>query len=402
MHRMLTAGLRQTQALILAGGRGKRLFPLTVLRPKPAVPFGGIFRIVDFTLSNCLNSNLTQVTLLTQYRHDELQSYVQQEWSDLWSRSGTDDRTLTCLPPASGNRYRGTADAVFQNLPLIHSTELDTVLILSGDHVYQMDYREFMARHKETNADVTIATSEYPLKDASQFGVVEVDSDLRVTAFEEKPLKPRPLPSHPDRSLISMGIYAFKREVLIRALVENCAGGIGYDFGHNVIPSLIDSARVYAYSFRDEARDTARYWRDIGTIDSYYNASMDLVLPGALFNPYVSNSWKSQSGESLQRTTSISSDAYVSQSVLSSGVHIEQNASVEDSVLMPGVRVGKGARLRHAIIEEGIHIPTDFQVGWNNDQDLKHHTVSRSGVVVVSESPKMTRPIRLYSVKETT
>lgn len=402
MHTMSTTGLQRTQALILAGGQGERLFPLTAARPKPAIPFGGIFRIVDFTLSNCLNSKLAQVALLTQYRHDELHGYIRQGWSELWNTPGHGGRSLICLPPVSGKRYRGTADAVFQNLPVIQWNESENVLILSGDHVYQMDYRELLAQHVETNADVTIATIEHPLKDASHFGVVEVNRDFKVTGFEEKPVKPRSLPLRPERALISMGVYAFKRDVLIRSLIENCDGAFGYDFGHHVIPSLIDRARVYAYDFRDEIKDLPRYWRDIGTIDSYYNASMDLVRPGASFNPCINDGWHSQPALSLQTAACVCGSARVSQSVLSCGVRIEQDASVEDSVLMPRVRVGRGARIRRAIIEEGVHIPADFRVGWDMEQDRKHHTVSPAGVVVVSETPKMVKPTVMRSVQEKT
>jgi len=396
-------GLQRTQALILAGGRGERLFPLTASRPKPAISFGGIFRIIDFTLSNCLNSTVPQVALLTQYRRDELHTYIREGWSELWNTSGR--QPLTCLPPTSGKRYRGTADAVFQNLPLIHS-DTENVLILSGDHVYQMDYRELLAQHAETNADVTIATTEHPLKDATHFGVVEVEKDFRVTGFQEKPTKPRGLPLRRDVALISMGVYAFKKDVLIKTLIEHCDSAFGYDFGHHVIPSLIGSARVHAYDFRDEVKDAPHYWRDIGTIDSYYEASMDLVRPGAGFDPYVNDFETSrltrhppvggnENGGSL--LARVHTDCRISQSVLSPGVRIEAGAKVEDSVLMPGVRVGRGTWLRRAIVEEGVQIPADFKAGWDSVQDRKHHTVSPSGIVVISESPKMANPVPMRS-----
>ena len=393
-------GLQRTQALILAGGRGERLFPLTVSRPKPALPFGGIFRIIDFTLLNCLNSKLGQVALLTQYRHDELHSYIRQSWGDRWNTPGQGRPPLICLPPTSGKRYRGTADAVYQNLSVIHSNRSENVLIVSGDHVYQMDYRELLAQHLETNADVTIATIEHPLEDAAHFGVVEVDPDFRVAGFQEKPVEPRALPLRPHMALISMGVYVFKKDVLARTLIQNCERGFGYDFGHHVIPSLIGSARVYAYDFRDEAAGSPRYWRDIGTIDSYHSASMDLVRPQASFNPYAKDGWHSRPTVPLQTGASVSGSAQASHSVLSPGVRIDEDASVEDSVLMPGVRVGKGAQLRRAIIEEGVQIPPGCRIGWDVEQDRKHHTVSRSGVVVVSESPKMARPFLVSSFQE--
>src|SRR5688500_14366288 len=277
--------LQGTQAMILAGGQGERLSPLTNFRPKPALPFGGGYRIVDFTLLNCLDSALSNVALLTQYRHDELHRYIRESWADRWDAPNSGRLPLLCLPPVSGKRYRGTADAVFQNLSLITSNECDTVLVLSSDHVYRMDYRELLAQHLETNADVTIAAIEHPIENTAHFGVVEVDQNFRVTGFQEKPANPRGLPIRPDMALISMGVYAFRKDVLVQSLIENCDLGFGYDFGRNVIPALIDSARVHAYDFRDQVKDSPCYWRDIGTIDGYYEASMDVVESRVTFDP---------------------------------------------------------------------------------------------------------------------
>src|SRR5262249_9040292 len=214
-----------------------------------------------------------------------------ENWGEYWGDPGRGARTLICLPPASGKRYRGTADAVFQNLPLITSKGLEHVLILSGDHVYEMDYREILSQHVERNADVTIATIEHPVEDAGRFGVVEVDPEFRVTGFQEKPETASAMPLRPSKALISMGVYVFKRDVLIRALIENCDDGLGFDFGRHIIPSLIDASRVYAYGFCDDAADSPRYWRDIGTIDSYYEANMDLLGMEPLFNPYLKGGW---------------------------------------------------------------------------------------------------------------
>jgi glucose-1-phosphate adenylyltransferase len=377
-----TTRLPRTQAFVLAGGQGERLFPLTVSRPKPAIPFGGVARIVDFTLSNCLKSNACDVALLTQYRHDELHTYIRQRWGQLWNSPEWSGRRLTCLPPASGKRYRGTADAVFQNISIIHSNGAEYVLILSGDHVYEMDYRELLAQHVKTNADVTIATVEHPIKDATHFGVVEVDHGFRVTGFQEKPMTPRGLPSRPHLALISMGIYVFTANVLSEALMAHCDSACGYDFGHNIIPCLVRSARVHAYDFRDEAQDAPRYWRDIGTIDSYYDASMDVAHGRAPLKRMLP----------LESRALLSASAHVSHSVLSPGVHIQEGAWVEDSVLMPGVRIGRGVRLRRAIIGEGVHVPASFQVGLDIEHDRKYYTVSRNGIVVLSETPKTARP----------
>jgi glucose-1-phosphate adenylyltransferase len=369
----------RTQAFILAGGQGERLRPLTASRPKPAVAFGGMFRIVDFTLSNCFHSGVRQVSLLTQYKHEELHRYVRSGWSDLWNRPQGGRASLMLLPPAGGKRYRGTADAVFQNRELLQSDDSEYVLILSGDHIYHMDYRDLVRQHVEKDADVTLATVEHPLAEASQFGVVEVNRDLRVTGFEEKPLNPLSIPSRPSWALVSMGVYVFKKPVLLEALRESCEEGRGVDFGHDVIPSLIRSGRAYAYDFRDEVRDTPRYWRDIGSIDAYYRASMDLIGDDAQFDPYANDVCPSQP----TRHPAVSGYA---------PAFLEEGAVAEQCVLMPGVRVGKGAELRRAIIEEGVHLPEGFRVGFDLQEDRRHHTVTETGVVVVSRTPVKVDP----------
>jgi glucose-1-phosphate adenylyltransferase len=385
-----------TQVLILAGGEGERLLPLTMCRPKPAIPFGGTFRIIDFTLFNCLDSGLTEAALLTQYKREELEAYIRTRWSERWYR-----RTgLRCLSPVSGKRYRGTADAVFQNLPVISPKKVQHVLILSGDHVYRMDYRELLRQHAETDADVTISTVECPLRFAKDFGVVEVGSDFKVAGFVEKPREPRPLPQRPGVALISMGVYVFKMQALVEILHNNCNNGSGYDFGHHVIPSLIGSARVYAYDFRDEALKTPCYWRDIGTIDSYYAACMDFSSPNPPFDPY--GNCGRDYGHATPPVASLSGDAFVSRTMLSAGVRIEGNSAIEDSVLMPGARVGEGARLRRAIIEENVQIPSGFIVGWDLEEDRMCHVVSPGGVVVVSRTPQRRKPTPFRTPRERT
>jgi glucose-1-phosphate adenylyltransferase len=378
-HAML-APLRETSALILAGGEGERLLPLTKSRPKPAVPFGGVFRIVDFTLANCAASNINDVAILTQYRHEVLHRYVLENWLDAWEHSGGQ---LRCSPPVSGKRYRGTADSVFQNLPVIQWRRPECVLILSGDHVYNMNYGDLLHRHAESGADLTIGVLEYPLEKASQFGVAEVDRDFRITGFAEKPEVPGHMPGRPDTALISMGIYAFRTEILDEALREHCDRGFGYDFGRDIIPSLIRSARVYAYDFRDEKLNLPSYWRDIGTIDSYYEANMDLVGPTPAFNPF-------------ERSGFVPPGLSANQSVLSPDVRIEAGADIQSSVLMAGVCVGKDARIRRAIVEEGVHIPSGFEIGWDIENDRKHYPVSAAGVVVVNETPRVSRPTLVF------
>ena len=384
-----TPEVARTQTFILAGGQGERLHPLTVSRPKPAVSFGGVFRVIDFTLSNCLHSGLSQVRLLTQYKSEELHRYVREGWWDLWNGTPSDREPLLCLAPSSGKRYRGTADAVFQNAELL-DTDSEFVLVLSGDHIYQMDYRDLLRQHVETNADLTIATVEHPLQEASQFGVVEVDETFRVTGFEEKPRNPRPLPSDASLALVSMGVYVFKKSVLVGSLRAVCESGSGHDFGHDVIPELIHSARTYAYDFRNKNQNASGYWRDIGTIDSYYSASMDLVQANPPFDPYFNDSGPSSPTRHPTPPHAlrgrVHSDARIAQSVLSPGVRIEAGAEIDAAVLLPGVRVGKGARVRRAIVEEGVELPAGFQVGLDLDYDHQHHTVTEAGVVVISKT----------------
>jgi glucose-1-phosphate adenylyltransferase len=358
--------MARTQAFILAGGQGERLHPLTVSRPKPAVSFGGKFRIIDFTLSNCLHSDLKRVALLTQYKHEELQRYVRDGWGQVWSNAPPERTPLACFAPAQGVRYRGTADSVFQNAGLLTS-DCDSVLILCGDHIYQMDYGDLLRRHVETAADLTIATVEHPIAAASSFGVVEVDKSFRITGFEEKPSTPRSLPNDPSMALVSMGIYVFKKSILLGSLDAFCGSGLGYDFGHDVIPALIQSVSAYAYEFRDQDRGMARYWRDIGTLDAYFAASMDVGRPR--------------------------SGSRVIQTVLSPGVRLGPGARVSESVLMPNVRVGKNAELRRAIVEEGVHIPANYRAGFDLEHDRYHHTVTETGVVVIGRNPGVTKAL---------
>jgi glucose-1-phosphate adenylyltransferase len=385
------AAAPKTHAFVLAGGQGERLHPLTLSRPKPLIPFAGSFRIIDFTLSNCLNSHLYQVSLLTQYKSEALHAYIRDAWAEVWRVSACrGEGTLKCLAPTSGKRYRGTADAVFHNMPILDFDRPEYVLVLAGDHVYEIDYRDLIRRHAETDADLTIAAVEFPLQQAQHFGVLEVDEQLRVIGFEEKPIRPRPLPTQPTMALISMGVYVFKANVLLHALFKHCGLGRVYDFGHNVIPEMIRSHNVFAYDFRDEQLNLPRYWRDIGTVDSYYEACMDLVRPHPRFNA-VNDAWPLRSAAYLRVTPTVARSAHVTQSVVSGGVHIEEDAVVHRSVLMPGVRVGKGVRLGRTIVEENVTIPDGFQAGFDLQRDRCTHAITENGVVVIGNSPKVIR-----------
>jgi glucose-1-phosphate adenylyltransferase len=390
---MTTAVAPSVQTLIMAGGRGEHLYPLTASRPIPAVPFGGVFRIVDFTLSNCLNSGLTNVSLLTQYRHQELQGYIQQSWCGLWSEFAREP--LECIPPRRESRYRGTADAVFQNVDKLQRHGSEVVLILSADQVYHMDYRELLSYHSLTNADLTIGTVERPLTAAKHCGVVELDSSHNVVGFEEKPSIPRPSPSCPDRALVNMGVYVFRREILMQVLSENCGKNSEFDFGYQLISSLIASAHVRAYDFRDRVKDVPGYWRDIGTIDAYHEANMELVHPDTPFDPFANLQWPSYPSSRYRSSSDVRSrlrsSCRVRRSILSPGVLIEDGGNVESSVLMARVCVNKNAHIRNAIVEEGVCIPADSRIGFDLDNDRKRHFVTESGVVVVSQNPVSSR-----------
>jgi len=383
MKRDNASVLERTATFILAGGQGERLHPLTLSRPKPAVSFGGAFRIIDFTLFNCLHSGLSRVSLLTQYKSEELHRYIREGWSDLWGRTSARREPLLCLPPVSGKRYRGTADAIFQNVSLIQAGS-EFVLVLSGDHIYEMDYRDLLRQHMETNADLTIAAVEYPICDASHFGVIQVDETFRITGFDEKPAIPRPLASNRSMALVSMGVYVFKRSTLLGALDVVCGSGQGADFGHDIIPALIRSVRTYAYDFRDVTQGVPRYWRDVGTIDAYYAASMDTLHAESPLKRKVP----------VRQSARIDVTAQVGRSVLSPGVEVERNAMVYDSVLMPGVRVGTGAQLRRVIVEEGVHIPAGFCAGCDAEHGRNHQFVSEKGVGVIAHEPGNARSRR--------
>ena len=369
----------QLPVLILAGGQGNGLFPLTIARPKPGLAFGPC-RIVDFTLSNCRNSGLRDCALLTQYRRDQLAVHIRRNWN----------REYRCLSAALGKRYRGTAPAVYQNLLCMENAQ--HVLILAGDHVYQMDYQKLIRRHLETEADLTLSTVLFPLSQASNFGVVEVGADFRVKRFVEKPAAPRPLPHRAASAVVSMGIYVFKVQVLVDALHRHCNAGSGFDFGFHIVPSLIDSRRVYTYNFCDEATGVPLYWRDVGTIDSYYSASMDLLRAQPPFDLW---SGTLPRDESLGRP-SVDSAARVSHTMLCDGVRVAEGAEIEDCVLMPGSTIGRGARLRRVIVDEGVQIPEGFRAGWDMEADRQDHIVSPGGIVVISHAPRPApmRPVR--------
>lgn len=399
--------LHDTLALVLAGGQGERLFPLTRDRSKPAVPFGGMYRIVDFTLSNCLNSGLRKIYLLTQYKSGSLERHVQLGWSQLFSAELGE--YIFTVPPQLrvGQRwYEGTADAVFHNLHLIEQEQPHRVLVLSGDHVYSMDYQKLINAHEGARALATIGAVEVPLAQASAFGVIEVDESWRVRSFAEKPVNPAAIPGKPGFALVNMGVYCFERDVLLKVLTEDAAATSKHDFGHDVLPSLVESGRLYAHPFVDENRKPEPYWRDIGTIASYYEASMDLVGVAPTFNLY-NQEWPLRTMprqlppvktvfaqehpggrlgiilDSLVCNGAIVSGGRVERSILSPGVRINSYSSVADCVLMDGVEIGRHSRLRRVIIDKRVHVPPGTVIGEDPEDDRARFFVDRSGVVVI-------------------
>jgi glucose-1-phosphate adenylyltransferase len=397
-----------TLSIVLAGGQGERLYPLTRDRSKPSVPFGGMYRIVDFTLSNCLNSGLRKIYVLTQYKSGSLDRHLKLGWDAIFSPEIGE--WLYTVPPQlrMGQRwYEGTADAVFQNIYLLDQERPRRVVVLSGDHVYKMDYRKLLDLHEERGAVATVGAVEVPIEQASAFGVLEVDEESRVVAFREKPSDPKPIPGKPDRALVNMGVYCFETDALVKCLTEDSHRNTRHDFGHDILPSLIEGRRLFAYGFLDENRKETLYWRDIGTIDSYYEASMDLVSVDPVFNLY-DKEWplrtmprqlppaktvfaQEEPGgrlgvalDSIVCGGTIISGGRVERSIISPEVRINSYAHVTDSVLLDGVDVGRHARVKKAIVDKGVRIPTNFVVGEDLEEDRKRFTVSEGGVVVVA------------------
>ena len=392
--------------ILLAGGAGERLYPLTKERAKPAVYFGGPYRIIDFTLSNCINSGLRHIYIATQYKSLSLNRHIRMGWNVVSEELG---EFIEILPPqkrVGEHWYLGTADAVFQNLYSIAQESPSHVIVLSGDHVYKMDYSKMLRFHIERNADATLASLEVPLADAPRFGCVSIDANDRVIDFQEKPANPAPMPGAPDVTLGSMGIYIFRADVLVQALEEDAAKpDSNHDFGKNIIPSLIQKAPVYCYRFYDENKKAAKYWRDIGTLDAYFDASMDLCHVNPEFNLYDPEwplrTYQPQSppakfvfaeqgrrcGQALDSIISggcIVSGSLVTGSILCPNVRVHSFCEVDQSILMPGVRVGRHARLKRVIVDRDVLIPRGALIGFNNEEDRRRHTVTEGGVVVVT------------------
>jgi glucose-1-phosphate adenylyltransferase len=402
---------RNTFAMILAGGRGSRLHELTDWRSKPAVPFGGKFRIIDFTLSNCVNSGVRRVGIATQYKAQSLIRHLQLGWSFLDGRLGEFIEIMPAQQQMDDSHwYQGTADAVFQNLRELRHANPEYVLILSGDHIYRMDYGRILAAHVERRADLTVACIEVPLKEATGFGVMAIDDDERVIEFMEKPANPKHMPDNPDMALASMGVYVFNARFLFEQLLRDADDPkSGHDFGKDVIPHCVKRYRTFAQNFAESCvmePDKPTYWRDVGTLDAYWAANMDLVQVTPDLNLYDESwpiwTWQQQSppakfvfnddnrrGQAVDSMVSggcIISGATVRKSMLFSGVRVHSYSLIEDSIVLPNVEVGRHCILKKCILDKNCFIPEGTQIGVNPEEDRKRFHVTESGLTLVTEA----------------
>src|SRR5262245_30758510 len=406
--------MRGVLTVILAGGKGTRLEPLTRDRAKPAVPFGGLYRIVDFTLSNCINSGLRQILVVTQFKSRSLDRHIRAGWGFLSTELG---ESVEVLPPQQRideTWYKGTADAVYQNIYSIEREHADTVLILAGDHIYKMNYGQMIRTHKERNADVTIGCIPVPLADVRHFGIMQTGEGDRVVSFQEKPRSAEPMPDLAGHALGSMGIYVFNTRLMFELLCQDAARpGSDHDFGKNIIPGMIEAGlRVFAYRFRDENRKPVPYWRDVGTLDAYYQANLDLIAVDPVLNMYDAG-WpirtfqpqnpppkfvfsgdgppgQARRGEALDSVVCsgcIVSGGQVRRSILSPRVRVNSYAVVEDSILFDGVDVGRYCRVRRAIIDKDVKLPPYTVIGFDPEFDRKRgFTITDGGVVVIPKA----------------
>ena len=403
----LTSG---TLAIVMAGGRGERLKQLTTGRAKPATPFGGKFRIIDFVLSNCVNSGIRQIAVLTQYKAQSLIEHVQRGWGYLRGEFNEFVDVVPAQQQTGLKWYQGTADAVYQNLEYIRAHRPKHVLVLAGDHIYKMDYGPMIAYHVEKNADITIGVVEVPLERAKEFGVLSVTEWNRVVKFTEKPATPEPMPGRADTALASMGIYVFNARLLEKLLAADATReDSAHDFGKNIIPAALAELQVFAYAFEDVRTRAQAYWRDVGTLDAYYEANMELVYVDPELNIY-DEEWpiwtyqlqrppaKFVLDEDSRRGTAINSlvaggciisGAQVRESLLFSDVHVEERSIVQASVVLPHVSVGRNCVIRKAILDEGCVVPDGTRIGVDVEADRRRFEVTERGVVLVT--PEMLR-----------
>ena len=410
--------LRDVLAVVLAGGKGSRLYPLTRDRAKPAVPFGGKYRIIDFTLSNCINSGIKRIFVLTQYKSYSLERHIRLGWGFL---SQELHEFVVPLPPqqrVDESWYRGTADAIYQNLYTIRRENPRFLLVLSGDHVYQMDYAKLLRFHKARGAAVTVGALEVDRHEASAFGVIQVDDKSRIVGFQEKPKDPRPLPRDPEKCLISLGVYVFTLGPLIEALEADARDRrSAHDFGKNVIPSMAAESAVFAYNFKDPKTRRPAYWRDVGTLDAYWEANMDLASVSPAFNLYDPE-WPIRTFTGVEPPAKfvfaqeyaggrmgvaldsivcggcIVSGGRVQNSVLGPNVRVNSFCNVRESVIMQDVEIGRHSQIRRAVIEKGVRVPPNTIIGFHPDEDARRFHVTDSGITVVTREDEFVGPAR--------
>lgn len=398
--------MKEILAMIMAGGNGERLHPLTTDRAKPAVPFGGIYRLIDFTLSNCINSGVRRIVVLTQYRSLSLHRHLSLGWNILNPQL---DEYILPIPPQmrfDGDWYKGTADCIYQNLNFADTVNHEYFLVLSADHIYTMDYSKMLMFHKEKRADVTVATTQIDQSAASEFGIMKVDEEGKIVGFEEKPKRIMSLPHSQQTISANMGVYIFNNDILREFLEDDAHKDTHHDFGKNIIPEMIPRVSVFAYDFRKDGNKRPEYWRDVGTLDAYFEANMDLIGPDPEFSLYNPN-WPihthqgqyppveivssneftgKKSGVCLNSILSggcIISGGRVENSVLSPQVQVHSYSRVSESVLMEGVEVGRFSKIKKAIVCEGVKIPPGTVIGYNEEDDKKRFFVSNSGIVVI-------------------
>jgi glucose-1-phosphate adenylyltransferase len=404
-HRFVSRLTRSTLALVLAGGRGSRLRQLTLWRAKPAVPFGGKFRIIDFPLSNCVNSGIRMIGVITQYKAHSLIKHIQQGWSFLRGEFGEFVELMPAQQRIETSWYAGTADAVYQNLDIIRTHHPEFVLILAGDHVYKMDYGPMIAHHVERKADMTVGCIEIPIEQASAFGVMSTTEGGRVTEFNEKPKNPEPAPGSSNLALVSMGIYVFNTRFLYEQLIKDADDDYStHDFGHDIIPALIKKYRVFSYPFRESRSGQSAYWRDVGTLDAFWESNLELIgvlpdlnlydedwpiwtyqeqLPPAKF-VFDDEDRRGMAVDSMVSGGCLISGATVRHSLLFSNVKVSSFASLEDVVALPDVKIGRNCRITSAIIDRGCVLPDGIVIGENPGEDADNYHVSPGGVVLVT------------------
>ena len=408
--------MQNALVMILAGGQGARLFPLSKDRAKPAVPFGGRYRIIDFVLSNIVNSGFYKIKVLTQFKSESLTRHL----SLAWHLSHVLGQYIDHVPPQmkAGNEYwyNGSADAVYQNLNLIRNEDCDRVCVFGADHIYKMDLRQMMDYHNQKKADLTIATIPVPVRSACDFGVVEIDRNWKVIGFKEKPKNPKTIPNNPEMALVSMGNYIFNTDTLIKNVTKDSKADTDHDFGKDIIPDMIGKGDVFAYNFNDNivqgmSEEERGYWRDIGNIDAYWSANMDLIEVSPVFNLY-SKEWPIRTyyeslppakfvfenkkegrvgtaTDSLVSEGCIISGGQVKRSILSPTVRINSFSLVTDSILMEGVNIGRHAKVKRAVLDKFVNVPSNVKIGYNLEEDSKRFYVSPSGIVVIPKNTNL-------------